>query len=95
MKKNSKKLNRLVMGAWAATFNNREKREEMAMGDSALVHAVEVELLDVTLPQVAMMSSPTEALKLIQLFEKIAGPIAIPAHKTLRLQVSLIDQPAE
>ena len=54
-----------------------------------------MKLLDVTLPQVAMMSSPTEALKLIQLLEKIGGPIQIPAHKTLRLEVSLIDQPAE
>ena len=54
-----------------------------------------MKLIDVTLPQVAALSSPTDALKLIQTLEKINGPIAIPAGKTLRLQVELIDQPVK
>jgi hypothetical protein len=52
-------------------------------------------LIDVTLPQIAMMSSTTKALKMIQILEDIAGPIVIPRGKTLRLQVELVDQPAE
>ena len=64
--------------------------------EGSLIHKSEpVKLIDVTLPQVAALSSPTEALKLIQTLEKINGPIVIPAGKTLRLQVELIDQPVE
>jgi len=54
-----------------------------------------MKIIDVTLPQVAMLSSPTEALKLIQTLEKVNGPVTIPRGKTLRLQVELIDVPWE